>query len=45
MPRVIFESRSFNLKMIYISNDISKKLNTQNMTNPTIVSPVKMEYG
>ena len=23
----------------------SKLINTQNMTNPTIVSPAKMEYG
>ena len=36
-------ARFFNIPQA--SSNFWLNLNTQNMTNPTIVSPVKMEYG
>ena len=45
---VLFSSQLLNGSQDFFLFDISISiyfLNTQNMTNPTIVSPVKMEYG
>ena len=36
-------TRFFNIPQA--SSNFWLNLNTQNMTNPTVVSPVKMEYG